>query len=451
LEDEFTVSVRSVNWVGRESSPVTMKGYKDTTDPVVNLSGFRSWYGTPSPTIRIGFRDPTFGGIPSSGLDPTTMEYRLRERNADHFSDWTSEGVDWYALVMGIEANTSIGANFTLDLVPSWRGSIQWRISDIVGNTLESSVIDFGIDSSGPNFELLFPNTQVVQNEGPNALLTRITDRPGVGIDMDSLQYRIDSDGIWSDWMTIVSNGSGEEIIFEHTVNLPAGENFVQFKAFDLVGNEGRSISYKIITAVVIENRPPVPGIRAPRNASIIKIGNPLTLDASNTKDDGIGPLEDLKFTWISNVDGVLGSGLIVDVYLVNLGEHRIRLYVDDGEFNVSTSVYVTLDPSSPPDDDDIIDDDDGLQSPEPDYVTPVIFFLIFIVILAIGFFLILKRYREKQEDETRLEYIEKTEDDDEYNRRIEEEERSLGIHMDKDTRTHEEIEEERKSLYGDD
>jgi hypothetical protein len=399
MEEEFTISVRSIDWVGLRSDPVTITGYVDSVDPVVNLSDFRQWYGSSTPTIEIGFRDPTFGGIPSSGIDPDSLQYRLRNRSSTFFEEWTSEGISHSNIgtefmdIDGAKFYTRIEASFELSLEPSWRGSIQWKISDRVGNSMESSVVDFGIDSKGPEFELLSPNIQVVQDEGINTIIARVADRPGAGVDIDTLEYRLDT--------------------------------------------------------AVVENRPPIPGIKSPGNGSIIKIGNPLVLDGSNTQDDGLGPYVEIRYTWISNVDGYLGNGRILQVYLENLGEHRINLYVDDGEFNMSTSIYVTLDPNTPIDDD--IADDDDLERPTTDFVTPLIFSLIFLVIIVIGVFILFKRYRDRQDEETRLDYVEKTGDDEDYDRRIEEEERSLGIHMEKDTRTKDEIEKERKKLYGDD
>jgi len=351
-------------------------------------------------------------------------------------------------LVEGIEAYTSIEAFFDLKLEPSWRGSIQWRSSDIVGNSMESSIVDFGVDSKGPEFELQLPNLQIVQDEGVNTLITKVLDRPGAGVNMETLFYRLDSGLSWTEWIRIDEEGSGEEVIFELSLDLPSGQHKFQFKCNDMVGNEGRSSVYQITTAPVVENKPPIPGIKVPVNATVIKLGNPLTLDASNTQDDGLGPFKDIRYSWISNIDGYLGSGRILDVYLENLGEHRIRLYVDDGEFNVSVSVYITVQENNPyiPD-----DDDDDLESPSTDYITPLLVSLIFIVLMVIGFILLMRRYKNEQEEETRLDFIEKTYDDEDYERRLKEEEKQLGIQVEENNKTEEEIEQERKNLYGDD
>ncbi|MGA1872752.1 MAG: hypothetical protein ACMUHY_03695 [Thermoplasmatota archaeon] len=447
FEDEFSVSVSAFDWVGYTSEPASITGYLDSRDPVFNLSGFEPWYRSPTPTIVIGIRDPTTGGIPCSGIDIDSIEYRIKERNSEFYSDWTGEGIEYQETQAGLEAPVQLIANFTLDLNPSWRGSIQWRVSDIVGNGVESSSIDFGIDSKGPEFELLSPNIQIVQDEGPNTLIVKVFDRPGAGIDQDTIMYRLDTGEGWGEWTSLVVNGSGVEIIFDLTVDLPSGQNKVQLSARDLVGNEERSMVYSITTQPVVINRPPIPGIKLPLNASKIRLGSPLTLDATDTVDDGEGPLPSLRYTWISNIDGFLGSGLILDVYLTNLGEHRIRLYVDDGEFNVSTSIYITVEENTP-----IIepDDDDDLDRPQPDYFTPLMISFILIILLAVGFFLFYRRYRHRRDEETRLDFVERTDDDIEYEIRSEEEERAMGIPTRRSERSGEEVEEERKRLYGD-
>jgi len=312
---------------------------------------------------------------------------------------------------------------------------------------VESSIVDIGIDSSGPEFELLSPNIQIVQDEGLNTFIVKVFDRPGSGVDPDSLKYRLNTSSGWSEWHVMDINGSGVEIIFDVVLDLPAGTNHVQFRANDLVGNRGDSEIYKVMTQKVTINQPPVPGIKTPANNTLIKLGNPLTLDASTTKDDAAGPLSDLRFTWISNIDGYLGTGVVLDIYLKNPGEHRIRLYVDDGEFNVSTSVYVTVNESNP---NPHTGDDDDLTRPKPDYFTPLIISSVLIVLVLLGLFIVYRRYKDKKEEETRLDYVERTDDDLEYELKIEQEEKSLGVHMEKDNRSEEEKEEERRKLYGD-
>ncbi|MGA1819520.1 MAG: hypothetical protein ACMUHU_00775 [Thermoplasmatota archaeon] len=446
LEDEFTATVTAVDWVGLSSEPATITGYMDNRDPVFNLSAFMPWYGDPAPKVTLGIRDPAVGGIPSSGIDISSIEYRLKERSSDAFQEWTRAGIETTVLEHGIEAPTSVLATFTFDLDPSWRGSVQWRVSDIVGNSVESSTVDIGIDSSGPEFELLSPNIQIVQDEGPNTLIMKVFDRPGSGVAPDTIQYRLDTGSGWSDWTGINVTGSGVEIIFDVVLELPAGTNLVHFSAEDLVGNWGSSLVYTIITEPVTINQPPVPGIKAPVNGSSIKLGNPLLLDASGTRDDSAGPFQNLRFTWISNIDGYLGTGVVLNVYLKNLGEHRIRLYVDDGEFNISTSVYVEVkenEPGPQP------DDDDDLTRPEPDYFTPLMISAFLIVLLLLGLFLVYRRYKGRKDEETRLDFVERTDDDLEYELRTEEEEKALGVHVEKDGRSEEEREEERRKLYG--
>ncbi|MGA1866385.1 MAG: hypothetical protein ACMUFK_02825 [Thermoplasmatota archaeon] len=445
-EDVFVVTVSAVDWVGHSSEPTLITGYLDTRDPIFNMSGIAPWYGSSSPVLELGIRDPTYGGVPCSGIDQNSIEYRLRERSEDQFGEWSGKGINITYFEKGLEANTDIRLEQTLILEPFWRGSIQWRVSDMVGNQVESSIVDIGIDSKGPEFEMLSPNIQIVQEEGPNNIMMRVLDRPGSGVDKDTVQYRLDTGGGWSNWTVIDIEGSGTEIIFDILLDLPVGENDLQFRAYDLVGNPDESIIYTIITEPVVINRPPIPGIRSPGNNTIIRLGNPITLDASDTLDDNNGPLSELRYTWISSIDGYLGSGRVIDVKLDSLGEHRIHLYVDDGQFNVSLSVYVTLETNQPDDDDT---DDDDLVRPEPDYFTPLMISLILLMIIVVSIIIVYRRYRGKKEEETRLEFVERTEDDLEYEIRSEEEEKAMGIDVEQDGAAGDENEEERKRLHG--
>lgn len=445
-DDMFTVSVNAVDWVGLSSEPATITGYLDRRDPVFNLSAIEPWYGSSSPVLKLGIRDPSHEGIPSSGIDQGTIGYRIRERDADSFGEWSTEGFSVTYSEKGLEANTSIIVEHSLELTPSWRGTIQWRVADIVGNLVESSVVDIGVDNGGPEFELLSPNIQIVQDEGLNSIIVKAMDRPGSGVDADSVQYRSDTGTGWSEWIDIEVNGSGTEIVFDVSLYLPSGTNRVQFRASDLVGNVGVSDIYTIMTEPVVMNHPPVPGIRSPENATTIRIGNLVTLDASDTTDDGHGPLSDLVYTWISNLDGYLGNGRVLDVYLESTGEHRVRLYVDDGEFNISVSVYITVEDRYPIDD-DVVDDD--LVRPKPDYLTPLIISLVLIIVLVLGIFFVYRRYHAHKEEETRLEFVERTDDDIDYESRSEEEEKTLGINEEDVETTEEEVEDERKKLYG--
>jgi hypothetical protein len=74
---------------------------------------------------------------------------------------------------------------------------------------------------------------------------------------------------------------------------------------------------------------------------------------------------------------------------------------------------------------------------------------IVAILILLVIVILLIRRNNRIREDQTRLDYVERTEDDYEYEDKLEDEERSLGYFMEEDDRTDEELERERGELYG--
>ncbi|MGA1848942.1 MAG: PA14 domain-containing protein [Thermoplasmatota archaeon] len=446
--ESFNISIASVDWVETSSAPVSLQGYIDEGAPIFDLSDIRGWYGSTEPELSVGLRDPMIGIHQGSGIDISSVRYRIKERTEDAFSDWMSGDPDVSILTEGQEAPGKILYNTTLSLDAGWRGSMQWRVADIVGNQAQSSIIDIGVDRIGPLFELLSPNLQVAQKEGEIGFIVKVIDRPGSGIDPLSLDWRYRIDGEWLDWVHLNISGSGEEIIFDVSGSFPVGNNQVQFRGADNVGNLGYSETYKVLTEPIVLNNPPVAVIKVPLPGTVIRIGSPLLLDGSDSYDDGEGAFEELRFTWISNIDGYLGSGEEISVYLSNLGEHRIRLFVDDGTpgHNVSVEVNVTVREG---DGGGGNNTDDDISQDESDLLRPMIAGAIAILVLLVVVVLVIRRNNRIREDQTRLDYVERTDDDYEYDDRLEEEERSLGIYVEGDDRTEQEIHREREDLYG--
>ena len=428
--ETFNFSVASVDWVQISSAPISTRGYIDNAPPVIDLSGIPRWYGTTQPGLTVGFRDPMIGSESGSGIDTASIEYRMKERTDDTFSPWTSQDTVIETVLNGSEAPLDIISKFGFSLSPGWRGSIQWRVSDIVGNMAESSILDIGIDRQGPVFELLSPNLQISQKEGEIGFLMKANDRPGSGIDPASMEWRYRVLGEWTEWKAINISGSGEEIVFDVSGIFPPGNNQVQFRCEDIVGNVGYSETYNILTESAVSNLPPLAVIRSPLPGTQIRIGSPLTLDGSDSSDDGEGAFPEIRFTWVSNIDGYLGSGEVITVYLSYIGEHRIRLFVDDGTpgHNVSTEVNVTVRPGGGGGgnitDNDIEEDEKGL-------LTAIIIGVILVLALLVLVILLIRRSNNISYEQTRLDYVERTDDDLEYEEMGEEEDLGfIGSHV---------------------
>lgn len=446
--DIFEFSVASVNWVEMSSPPVVSTGYIDTEGPVIDLSGLSSWYGTEDPVLDLEFRDPDIEGFSGSGIDPTTIQYRIMERSSDGFSEWMDHTGEYLVIVPGIEGDTHISLSIEMSLNPDWRGSVQFKASDTVGNTYESAIFDTGIDMREPVFEFLSPNLLASQKEGDIDIVVKIIDRPGSGVDTSSVQWMYWMDDEMSLWKDLNVSGGGEEVVMGMRHYFNPGKYNIQFRAADNVGNSAVSEIFSLTVEPRIKDLAPVPEIRSPLNGTEIRIGTLLTLDGSDSTDDGRGAFDELRFTWISNIDGYLGSGEIVNIYLVSLGEHRVRLYVDDGTpgHNISAEVSVLVKEREDNNDNGT---GDPIQRDEKDYWTPILLGILLMLIILAFIVVLVRRNRKMEYGEARIGYMERTDDDLDYERRLMEEERRLGIGSDENESSGEDIERERRELYG--
>jgi len=412
--DTFTLNVRALDWTGKMSDNGSVTGYIDNSPPGFDVSSLERWHNTTTPVIEYGIYDPVSGSIPCSGIGTSSIEYRLKGENGD-YSEWMGDDIEIVGQEDGIEGPASLVVNAGLDLSGTWEGYIQFRASDLVGNTLESGVYDIGVDMIGPEFELLSPVASIAVKEGAREFDAKVTDWSS-GADPSSLMYRRDDGNGWNDWVQTELDGTGERI--KMVLNLSAGTFRIQYRGRDRVGNDGLSPVYELTVEEIPKNQPPIPRIRNPPDGTVITKGFPLTLDGRDSWDDG----DQLIYTWISNEDGILGNGDTLTVYLEALGDHTIRLHVFDGQFNVSESIVVTVRETSQP--------EPGNGTPDEkrtDLLTPIIVFAVIIVVLAVAAVLLLKRYGKKEEEEVQITFKERTEDEEEYDRKTEEEEKEYG------------------------
>ncbi|MCD6383171.1 MAG: PKD domain-containing protein, partial [Thermoplasmata archaeon] len=120
-----------------------------------------------------------------------------------------------------------------------------------------------------------------------------------------------------------VSLSTGEYLI---TLNVTDSENLTSFSSVRITVHPHR-------------NRPPLPHISSPRENSTYPKNTVIVFSSSGTWDENISSL---RYFWFSNISGYLGSGEMIEASLPE-GRHLITLYTDDGEFNTSTSVNITV------------------------------------------------------------------------------------------------------------
>ena len=444
---DFEIEVRSVDWVGLKSGSSIVEAYIDDLAPGYGLSSVARWYSTSEPVVSFRVTDPPQAYGPGSGVDTGSIQYRTKPVNDIAWTNWTD--VDSTEIeVEGPDGPLEVSAAIELELTEVWRGSIQFRSSDMVGNMQTSSILDIGVDMRGPEFEVLLPNLVVVHNEGDLEFTVKVLDRPGAGVNGSSIRMRYTTeDTDWSIWYAMNGSGVAEELVASLEVYFTEGDYELQFTASDSLGNTGTSDMLQLKVQERIVDDPPVAVISSPQDGSVVKEGTPIILDSEGSYDDGLGRYEEPVFTWFSNTTGLLGVGERLPVYINEIGTHRITLYVDDGTpgHNVSTSVNITIEEVRTDSGDPAVnetEEDDPL-------IAVIIVSIITIVVLALIFAALLMRYKKRKEEEIVLAYSSRTEDDQLYEEKIEKEEREMGIGEDSGKLSDEELEKERASLYG--
>ena len=445
----FNVSVRSVNWVGSTSSWVKTMGFIDTEGPRVDLSETIGWYGNSKPEIVIRTYDLNIGSYPGSGLDPEGIQYRLRLEGETQFSDWYDSDISIRTIGKDGQGRWVNRITSSPILTQKWRGRIQWKLKDMVGNEYITSQIWIGIDTEPPETEVVHPEINLVQQENEFIATILFSDGDGSGVAGASSQWRyMQEGGDWSIWMDIDENDSGSDIYVDLPMKFENGRYEIQFRVYDLVGNLGTSENMTLIVEKPPENQPPIPNINLPKNGSRVSEGQKVFFDATGTSDDGIAPLGHLLYTWFSDIDGFIGNGKNISSYL-SLGNHTITLYVTDGGAGNNVSVSIELEVF------EVVynggggngtndEEDNGL-----DVILILIGGMIVLILFTIGIYALIS-YRSRSEEQTQIGYKRISEDDYDYDKRLEEEEKELGLRESDNEKSSEEIEEERRKLYSD-
>jgi hypothetical protein len=115
---------------------------------------------------------------------------------------------------------------------------------------------------------------------------------------------------------------------------LAPGQHLVTVWVDDTWDNVSKSVSIR-----VVETFPPEITITSPMDGETYVTTTRVEFDASDTTDPDS---EILQFFWYSNIDGKLSER---DSFLAKLsvGKHTLTLAVDDGNYNVSTSISIDV------------------------------------------------------------------------------------------------------------
>ncbi len=276
-------------------------------------------------------------------------QYLYTQQNVPDFLG-NNHAIDWYG---GIE----FGA-----LAPNITGNISNHTQQVMDDTnIESFVRDNNVYFStarNPNqpdlvpialaFSSLTPDANapttvsvLVSNEGSVAstpTTVRFTDNSSLGLSTfstvllpaiaPSQHYQLNT--------TFTSAFMG---VHKITVELDSQNAVVEFNEF----NNERSEQIQVVDPL------PQAQIYSPQNGHQAAVNSSLELigDGYDVKD---GTLNESLFRWVSDRDGNLGNGNVINASTLSLGEHRITLTVQDSDGNTNThQVTISIVPSQPP------------------------------------------------------------------------------------------------------
>lgn len=410
---EFTSSgalrVRAVDWVGLLSEPAIGQLALDGDPPVIDASAFPAWVNGTRPTLVFGIEDPnTITGY-GSGLDLAGFSYRIL-RSGESYGTWMSEDIIFDHIVSEEGKVRSLDAVIRPRLDRDFSGTFELVARDGSGNVGRSPALRLSVDMKAPELFLISPDPRNILTGGDLKATVRALDQGGSGVDLSSALFRVRADkGEWGPWMTIGGEGIGEDLYMEVPIGLMEGRHEVQFSAADMVGNRGLSLPILFEVRIPPVNMPPVPHISSPEHGFRTIEGWPVILDATGTRDDGMGLYDPVKVTWYSNRSGYLGSGFRLSVYLP-LGPHTITLFADDGapRHNVSASVNITI--IRPSNEGPI---PNGERPPEDVAIKGAVMLAFFSILLFCGILVLLLLMRRKRSaEELRMGLRHRTPDD---------------------------------------
>ncbi len=136
-------------------------------------------------------------------------------------------------------------------------------------------------------------------------------------------------------WLSNISGPLGTEPRF--TSKLPAGHHRITLY---VNASGGRSDSDHVEVYVRMNQQPPHPVISSPVDGKTYNTTDNIFFDASKSTDPNG---DSLSYFWSSDIEGFLWSGTGFYKQLSNLGIHMISLYANDGTFNRSATVNITL------------------------------------------------------------------------------------------------------------
>lgn len=314
----------------------------DTEEITYILPQYPNWFNNSLIKIETTIMDQD--GI---GIDPTSIQYSILSPGSEAFGPWTSinQATD---LTWQDESHTNLKVKTAIYFQKSGYNYIHWRAKDLAGNGYTiSNYMRILVDAIQPTFTN--PDEIATDSSDKRIVSCNITilDDGGSGINTSTIQYKFSTAGVdnYTVWqpVKIIELYDDSFILTRVTLSLKYGSNnYIRWRAMDIAGND-YSESEDIRVTI---NSPPVIIITSPINNTKHYFEDLIEFDAQNTYDpDETDKLAFYWFTTYTSSIGVqlvqpIGHGATITTTLVS-GSNLITVYVNDGNYNISKSIFL--------------------------------------------------------------------------------------------------------------
>ena len=318
-----------------ESAPFTVKADRTMPfiTPVAPAGGEWETGGTTKSVVQIV--DAT------SGVAPLTVRYRFLMQGSPAWSEWIAP-----------ELSPSAFGWTAAGLVPVNDGVenfVVWQAADEAGNGPVTGPYQRLLADSKPvAFERPLP-AQGARSESFSRIGIDVTDGDGSGVDLSTVEYKVDSaGGASTGWVSAGRTGIATRATVSVAFYLPEGISTVSWRARDFAGTDVGYSTPSTAEVVVPSARaaPPHLILRAPLPGAHYRAGVDIAFDAEPSRDPDSSVL---LFTW--SIDGRprADHGDRIWVQLPP-GEHTLTVVVSDGTSTDDITVSFFVDePVAPP------------------------------------------------------------------------------------------------------
>jgi hypothetical protein len=320
------------------------------------LTGHADEYLSAPFRVRVDSAEPSFeilgpapdtwatGGVASSvvrvsdaasGVAAPTLQYRyLVDTNT--WSAWSAP-----------EVTASNGAWVATGRVPVIDGVenfVVWQAADNAGNGPATSPYQRLLADSRPvAFQRASP-ADGTSSESVSRLGIEVTDGDGSGVDLSSLEYRVDMPGgLSSGWLSAGRSGVATRASVSVAFLLPLGASSVRWRAHDMAGTTTTESAPTHLTVSLPTQPAKAPHLilTSPVSTAHYRAGSDIRFDASDSFGQDGGAL---FFTW--SIDGVpqrdRGSSFWIQL---SPGTHTVTLVVSDGSDSPDITIAFVVDP----------------------------------------------------------------------------------------------------------